>query len=339
MIANTLRTVNILHILKIAIAITVLLAVALGMISASSSAQSGEAAANALRVSPVRSDVSADPGETEVVRVTVTNPSSQRVSIRVIQNDFMAGDEDGTPAIILEEDEYAPSHSLKRFMVPIDDVILEGNESRVIDVELRIPEDAEPGGYFGVVRFAPSDPDTGGQVNASASVASLMLLTVNGEAPEKLDITEFAIRQNGRDMTFFTNAEDVAATARFENTGRVQAGPFGMVSVTRGNDIVFEADFNNGEQRDMVLPDSARRWNIPLEGIEGFGKYTVSGTFTYGTSNQTIEVSETFWMIPVPVIIAGIVGLILIVAVIVLVVMKIRGRSAGQRTFSSSRRR
>lgn len=122
----------------------------------------------------------------------------------------------------------APSHSLKRFMVPVDNVELNAGESRTIDVELRIPEDAEPGGYFGAVRFAPADPDTGGQVNASASVASLVLLRVNGDAPEKLDLAEFSIRQDERVKSFMADGENVVATVRFENKGRVQAGPFGM---------------------------------------------------------------------------------------------------------------
>lgn len=339
MIANTLQAVNMRQILKIALGIAISASIAFGLISASSQAQSGDdsAAANTLRVSPVRSDISADPGEAKTVKVTVTNPSNNKVTVRVIQNDFVAGDEDGTPAIILEEDEYAPSHSLKRFMVPVDNVELNAGESRTIDVELRIPEDAEPGGYFGAVRFAPADPDTGGQVNASASVASLVLLRVNGDAPEKLDLAEFSIRQDERVKSFMTDGENVVATVRFENKGRVQAGPFGMVSVTKGDDIVYEADFNNKDFRDMVLPDSARRWEIPLEGVGSFGRYTVSATFTYGSNNQTIEVSESFWMVPVPVIIGGVVALLVVIGLIVLLAMKIRGRSA-PRKFSSQRR-
>src|SRR5690606_20481425 len=123
--------------------------------------------------------------------------------------------------------------------------------------------------------------------------------------------------------------------------GAVQAGPFGKISVTRGDDVVYETDFNNKDQRDVVLPDSARRWNIPVEDISSFGKYTVSATFTYGADNKTIEVSESFWVIPRNVIIAAIAGLILLIGAIVAGVMYFRRRrnSFGGSFSHSTRRR
>src|SRR5690606_23595906 len=111
----------------------------------------------------------------------------------------------------------------------------------------------------------------------------------------------------------FTTGEDLNLAVRFENTGKVQAGPFGKVSVTKGDELVYDVDFNDKEQRDMVLPGSARRFTVPLEQIGGIGKYTVSATFTYGTQNKTIEVTESFWLIPRTAIIAGAVGLVLLI--------------------------
>lgn len=342
MTASTLRTVNIQHVLKIVLGIVLSTGIVVGLMSASSSAQANDdAAANTLKVTPVRTDVSVDPGKTKIVKVTVTNPSDQKVAVRVIQNDFKAGDEEGTPAIILDEDEFAESHSLKRFMTPIENIMLEAEETKTVEVKLVVPADAEPGGYFGVVRFAPANPDEGGQVNVSASVASLILLTVNGEAPEKLDLTEFSVEQGGRSKSFFVSADNVVVKARFQNDGAVQAGPFGKISVTKGDEVVYETDFNNKEQRDVVLPDSARRWTIPVDHISSFGKYTVSATFTYGAENKTIDVSETFWVVPRNVIIAAIVGLLLLVGAIVGGVMYFRRRrnSFGGSFKHSTRRR
>jgi hypothetical protein len=67
----------------------------------------------------------------------------------------------------------------------------------------------------------------------------------------------------------------------------------------------------------MTLPDSARRWDIPLKNIGAFGKYTVTAVFTYGTKNQSIEVTKSFWVIPTGVIIWSIVGLIVLIGLIV----------------------
>jgi hypothetical protein len=64
--------------------------------------------------------VTADPGETKTVKIIVTNPSNAEVSVKPIQNDFVADDkEDGSPAIILDENEYSKSNSLKRFLAPL----------------------------------------------------------------------------------------------------------------------------------------------------------------------------------------------------------------------------
>lgn len=342
MSVNTLKTVNAFQFFKFALGAVLVAAVTLAFVGGSSFAQSDEesdvSAANVLKVSPLRTDVSADPGEAKTVEVIVTNPTDQRVGIDVIQNDFVAGDEDGTPAIILDEDEFAPSHSLKRFMIPVEDLVLEAGESRTVEVQLVIPADAEPGGYFGVVRFAPTDPDTGGQVNTSASVASLILLTVNGEAPEKLDLKTFEVQQNGRRKTFLINGDGLNLFTRFENTGNVQAGPFGKVSVLKGDEIVYDMDFNDDTPRDVVLPDSARKWNIPLDNTTSFGRYTVTATFTYGSKNQTIEMSETFWVVPRNTIIAAAVGLLVLIAAVVGGVFYFKKRN-NSTSFEAKRRR
>lgn len=302
-------------------AVAVLAAVTM---TTASFAQTNTDTANTLKVSPVRSDVSVDPGETKTVKITVTNPSDGEVSVRPVQNDFIAGDERGTPALILDETEYAKNHSLKRFMKPLENVKIPAKGSVVVEVVIEVPASAAPGGYFGALRFAPVTPDTGGQVNLSASVASIILLQVRGDVAETLTLTDFAIQQNSTTSAFFNNGENISAMVRFQNDGGVQLGPIGKVSVTKGKDIVYETDFNNNARRDMILPDSARRWDVPLQNIEGFGHYTVTATFAYGSKNQSVEVTKTFWVIPVWVIVGGIVAFLVIVAGIILLVTRLR---------------
>ena len=275
--------------------------------------------ANTLKVSPVRSDIDVKAGSSRTVKITVTNLTDNEIMVHPIENDFISGDESGTPALILDEGQFAPTHSLKRFMKPLADFTIPAKDSKTISVDIAVPASAQAGGYFGAVRFAPTTPDAGGQVNLSASVASLMLLTVPGDAIEKLELTDFDIEQNGKSGTYFTTPDNIEAMVRFRNDGNVQLGPFGKITVKNGNDVVYETDFNSGSPRDMVLPDSARRWNIPLEKIGDFGHYTVNATFTYGSKNQTLELNQSFWVVPMGIIIAivgGVVGLIALIAAI-----------------------
>jgi hypothetical protein len=117
--------------------------------------------------------------------------------------------------------------------------------------------------------------------------------------------------------TNFRTPNNLQATVRFENKGSVQLGPFGKVSVKQGDKVIYASDFNNKTPRDMTLPDSARRWDIPLKNIGTFGKYTVTAVFTYGAKNQSIEVTKSFWVIPTTVIVWSIIGLITLIALIV----------------------
>jgi len=282
-----------------------------GFHSSAANAQS----ANTLRVSPVRTDIQIEAGEQKIVEVTVTNVTDQPLSVRPIQNDFIAGDESGTPALILDETEFAPSHSLKRFLEPLQTAVIPAGESKTFEVVIIVPADAQAGGYFGAVRFAPSSVADGGQVNLSASVASLILLTVPGDIVEKLDLTDFTIQQNGVNGDVFRGSDDLQVAVRFQNTGNVQIGPFGKVSVLKGNDLIYEADFNNKTPRDVILPDGARAWDIPLEDLGDFGYYSVTATFTYGENNQTIEITKTFWIIPWSLVIGVLGGILLLAAI------------------------
>ena len=311
---------------NVRIAIGFVVAILAVSLLASFAVQAQESTANTLKVTPVRTDIKIKPGEQGIVKVTVSNLSDSDIMVRPIENDFIQGDENGTPSLILDADEYASTHSLKRFMTPLEDVTIPANGATTVEVVITVPADAQAGGYFGAIRFAPTTPDSGGQVNLSASVASLILLTVPGPVTEKLELTDFSILQGGKAGTDFRTPNDLQVSFRFENKGNIQLGPFGKISVTQGKDIVYDYDFNAEEPRDVVLPDGARKWSVPLENIKDFGHYTVSATFTYGSTNQSIDVERSFWVIPTAYIIGAIVALLLLIAFIVWLIYFLRGR-------------
>ncbi|MEO7904290.1 MAG: DUF916 domain-containing protein [Candidatus Saccharimonadales bacterium] len=281
--------------------------------------------ANTLKVTPVRTDVTIKPGETKKVQTTVTNLTDAPIVVSPIENDFIAGDEKGTPSLILDAAKFAPTHSLKRFMTPLKDVTIPANDSVTIDVVITVPRDAQAGGYFGAVRFAPAKPDDGGQVNLSPSIASLILLTVPGDTVQKLNLSNFDIQQNGNIATFFNTPNDINVSFRFENKGNVQLAPFGKISVKKSDKVIYDTDFNTEGLRDMVLPDSARSWNVPLKDLGGFGHYTAVATFTYGDKNQTVEAMKSFWIVPKMVVILAIVGVVVLIALIIGTLLYMRG--------------
>jgi hypothetical protein len=334
---NSLSRLNFKFLGALAIVLAVLLS---ALISTHSFAQStsGNNAANTIKVTPVRSDIQVKPGESKAVQVTVSNLTSKSISVTPVANDFIAGDDRGTPALILDADKYAPSHSLKRFMGVLSTATIPAKQSKTFNVIITVPKDAQAGGYFGAIRFAPTDPDGGGQVNLSASVASLILLTVPGDVIEKLRLDNFDVQQNGVNGNFFNIPNNLQTSFSFENQGNLQIGPYGRISVKNGNKVVYENDFNNKNPQDVILPDSSRRWEVPLKNIGAFGHYEVLATFTYGATNQTIEVTKSFWVIPTWMIIAAIALVVVLIGAVVLTILLVR-RSHKRRHLPRNNRR
>jgi hypothetical protein len=292
--------------------------------------------ANSIKISPLRTDVTTAPGSSNKVKVYVTNLTSAPIILKAIENDFVAGDEKGTPSLVLDENSYAPSHSLKRFMVPIPNVTVPASGTQEVDVTITVPKSAQAGGYFGALRFAPAG--SGSQpVTVSSSAASLILLTVPGPTVEQLTLTNFDVQQNGGTATNFRTPDDMSLLLRFQNKGNLQEAPFGQINVQKGKKVVYTANFNQQDPKDNILPDSARRWAVPIKNLGKFGKYTISGTFGYGTKGQTINIQKTVWIVPTGYIIGG------VIAVVVLLVIVVGGwaflRSYKRRILKSSRRR
>lgn len=283
--------------------------------------------ANTLKISPVRTDLTIAPGKSGTVTMKVSNLTDAPMVIQSIENDFIAGDEKGTPALILDATKYAPTHSLKRFMVPLKNVTVPAGKIQDITLTINVPANAKAGGYFGAVRFSPVAADGTTSVNLSASAASLILLTVPGDFIEQLNLTDFKIKQNGQLIGDYINSPDhLGLTVRFENKGSLQAAPFGQVYVKQGDKVLYSKDFNQETPRDTILPDSARSWDLPLDKLGTFGQYTIGATFTYGTTNKSVDVSKTIWIIPTSYIIGAIVAVVVLILLIIGLIFFIRSR-------------
>lgn len=292
------------------------------------SAQSTGAAGNGIRVSPVRTDITIDAGQTSTVTLTVQNITSGSAEYQAIINDFVAGNnEDGQPALILDANQYAPSHSLKRYIAPIPNMTIDAGQSKQVKVTITIPKDAAAGGYYGAVRFTPvaSEGKSNNNVTLSASVGSLILVKVPGDVKENVTLESFDVRTNltekGAGSAVFFSNKGLYAVARFKNTGNVHEQPFGKVVLKRGNTILQTTEINNTDPKGNVLPDSTRRFVVKLDKVGLWGKYTVDGNFGYGTNGQLLSGTTSFFVIPLGLIL-GVLALIAVVLLLIFVLPK-----------------
>lgn len=310
----------------------------------------GAASDNGLKIAPVRTDIVVEAGTSRTVTVTVTNVTSSVSSYDVLINDFTASsDESGQPQILLDAEKFAPSHSLKRLVGKVPGVTLTPGDSKNVNVTVTVPKDYAAGGYYGAIRLVPHTEEGAANQNVtlSASVGSLVLVTVPGDINQQVSVASLDVRKavNANEVdvprTIFTNNKDLNAVIRFQNGGDVQEQPFGKLTLKnwRGKTVAtYEVnDTKNGAPRGNVLPDSIRKFNTPLDKVGSFGKYTLEGNFGYGDSGQLITASSSFYVIPLSVIIA-IVALIALILFVIFLLPRII-RRYNKRVVAKSRKR
>lgn len=300
----------------------VTLAILFGSIGNISAATSSTASGpgNGMSISPVRTDVTINPGKSQTVVINVTNVTTAPATLQAIINDFTANkDETGNPAVILDPTQYASSHSLKRFIAPIPDFTLGAGQKKSVPVVINVPNNAPGGGYFGAVRFAPAGTVKGANQNVSlaGSVGSLIIAKVTGDIKDQLSIASFNASQQDHVRTVFTSSKNIDAIVRFENTGNVQEQPYGKILLkNRSGKVLSQTEVNNLNPPSNVLPDSIRKFTVPIKNMGGFGKYKLEGNFGYGSGGQLLSASTTFYVVPIGMIYGTIFAVLLLLFLI-----------------------
>ena len=282
--------------------------------------QQQEQGGQALEIAPPVLNLTGNPGQTIKTQISLRDVSNGKLLVTGELNDFTASGEDGTPKIIMEDGEPNP-YSLKSWVAPLPKLLLEPRQIENLPVTIRIPADASPGGYYGVVRFTAQAPELEGQgVSLSASLGALILLRVNGEAKESMTVEEFSVATPGGTVKSMFESTPIVFKTRVKNTGNIHEQPTGQIIVTDmfGKKI---AGVNVNLERRNVLPQTIRKFEQTLDkSVLGnkklFGKYTATLTLTYGEKKQTVTQTKTFWVIPytligvgIAVLIAGFLGL------------------------------
>lgn len=302
--------------------ITAGLLVLIGIFStlfASNPAALAAATGNGFRISPPLYELTIPKGTSQTVSIFVENLSNIKVTAKPIVNDFVANDkENGQPQLILDPGKSAPEHSFKPLVVPIGNTTIAPLERKEVKVTLKVPATAAPGGYYGTIRFQPTtvSSGSGSQVNLTASVGTLFLITVPGNLTQKLTLASFTATKNGKSGTLF-NSGPITLETRLNNVGNIHVQPFGKIIVknTFGK-VVYTTELNNTDPRGNILPNSIRKFENPIGLKHLFGRYTAEGTLAYGDNGNLITVKKTFYVIPYILIIVILLVLIFLIFVL-----------------------
>lgn len=273
--------------------------VALSLAQVHSQTDQGTDVGNGLRITPVRQEYNLAPGQSETYEIEVSNISQAPIDVITVINDFESDNISGQPRIIVDSEDRSPFSLIDYVELPAN-FRLEPGESQKVTISVNLPESINPGGYFGVIRFAPGGVNVEeGAVALTASVGSLLLVSVPGDVTEGMNVQFIEARRGGDTQRIFESPPEILAIG-LENTGNSILKPYGRVIVknTFGNEV-YSYEFNGGQLRGNVLPQSSRTFEDGLQNIGRIGRYTVEANLSFGEGGGTILSGQTtFWVIP-----------------------------------------
>lgn len=258
-----------------------------------------------IEISPALVELNAAKGKEYNITLKVMNITSSNLTYTPSVADFEASDDETGSPQITTDNNLPDTISIKTWISEIPQFTLSKRQSKTIIANISIPNDAEPGGHYGVLRFtgrAPELQDNG--VGLAASAGLLLLIRVDGKITEKADLAEFySANIDGKQSSFFENGP-IMFVSRIRNVGNIHIKPVGNIEI-RNIFGGIVANLPVDAEKSNVLPNSIRRFETNLDKYWMFGRYTANLSLGYGTTGQAIVSTITFWVIPYKLIIIG----------------------------------
>lgn len=250
-------------------------------------------------VGPGKFEAFMEPGESLTTEILITNRTGvdRRFNIDV---EDMQGSSDGQEAMVLLGDDRGP-YSIKDYLsFPTRSFDLKHGQRVRLPVTITIPEDAEPGGFYGsalvntVSIGIENDVESGTAALKSPviqRIGVLLFITVPGDNIYEGELKNFHIEPHKK--WYDGNTFNFVIT--YENSGTSHVAPYGEISIEN----MFGEEVGYVELTPwFVLPQSVRLREISWKRDMLYGKYTATLKLNRGYDNIVDEKQITFWVIP-----------------------------------------
>ena len=246
-----------------------------------------------LTVGPARQQISINPGEEAQFIVKFYNQGNSPTAGFIKTADFVVEDDKGTPRIIEDNNQASPKFSASEWItLPFDRVNIPANDKIAIQISIKVPPNARPGGRYVAVFYEPSSPFAT-QVGESGSsivprIASLLYIRVNGPISENARIAQMFVNS-------FYEYGPIEVTARITNSGDYHVRPHGAFTLTNtlGGTIQQSA-----LKEANIFPDATRIFTTTVGEKWMMGRYKITLNALYGEKNQIMERSVYVWVFP-----------------------------------------
>lgn len=250
---------------------------------------------------PGKVEIFVNPGDEVTKSITVISRINRKVSFKVETEDFVGSDNAQTPVILLGKDK--SPYSFKDNLVPVEDTFsLNFGQKIELPIKIKIPENAQPGGFYSsvIVSSMPDENSSAGQAGTRviSRVGVLFFVRVNGPVDQQGQLTDFRVTKD----SVLLQKGPVNFEVLFENKGTVHLVPYGVVTIrnifgkTIGT-VPVDAYFS--------LPKSVRYRQVVWQKENLIGRYTATIELNRGYDGNIDTQKISFWVLPVGYIALG----------------------------------
>lgn len=285
----------------------------------------------AVTLSPVRIEVSGDPGSVLRANVKILNEEEVDITLYKTAEGFEGEGETGTPKL------NGSTEGLPSWISTEGAVSVSAGEVSEIPVAIVVPENTEPGGYYGALCWNSNPPGlTDPGVAIGSKICSIVLVNVNGPVKEGGGILDYFLTKQKK----YYNALPVSFTYRFQNSGNALVKPEGEIVIKNIFGIKAKTLNANNVEGNVLPRGGIRKYEVvwlkdasdfkEIEGIKGFfnkakyqwnnfalGRFTAELNLSFGFKEKTTETKKlSFWVIPWQLLVLIIVALVLLLNIL-----------------------
>lgn len=257
-------------------------------------------------VTPPLFQLAIGPGEFWASTLKIVNTNEYDVYYYATVVNFESSGEGGvasfSPVIEEFDDPELNAATLANWIrITKEPIFVPRGQSVEVPFEVKIPENASPGGHYAAILIGTKPPEFEGggpTIGISSYVSSLMFVKIKGDVIEKARIREFV-----SEKTLYDRPE-ANFLLRFENLGTVHLRPQGVITIynmwgkERGKvEINQKTNFGN------VLPGTIRKFTFSWAGEFSpldIGPYRAVVGLQYGDQvKQNVSATTYFWVVPI----------------------------------------
>lgn len=253
---------------------------------------SADTTGGGITITPAFQDIVLDQTGQEVeFFATVTNDTTNPVTLRLSVLDFGSLDESGGVAFLGASNDLERKYSLASWMRPEKDVVTTvPGETQKIKVTIENRDSLGPGGHYGALTFTTEDvtqSDGNNNIAVKQLFSSLVFVKKIGGEIYSLDLSE-------KEFSYNLMRLPEKIRLRFRNDGNIHLVPRGIVTVTDPLGRLVAKGIIN-EESALILPETFRTYVTTLKPLVWSfipGRYTMIIAYRFDGKDDFTTVTD-----------------------------------------------